>query len=61
MDYLKEYHKWCTEEVFDKETKKELEAIKNNEDEIKSRKSNTRISKLYKKRKGRRKRSCYFL
>ncbi len=37
MDYLKEYHKWCTEEVFDKETKKELEAIKNNEDEIKDR------------------------
>ena len=37
MDYLKEYHKWCTEEVFDEETKKELEAIKNNEDEIKDR------------------------
>ena len=37
MDYLKEYHKWCTEEVFDRETKKELEAIKNNEDEIKDR------------------------
>lgn len=37
MDYLKEYHKWCTEEVFDEETKKELEAIKNDEDEIKDR------------------------
>ena len=37
MDYLKEYKKWCTESVFDEETKNELKSIENNEEEIKDR------------------------
>lgn len=37
MDYLKEYEKWCTDEVFDEETKNELLAIKGNEKEIEDR------------------------
>lgn len=37
MDYLKEYEKWCNEEVFDKETREELLKIKNNDEEIKDR------------------------
>ena len=37
MDYLKEYDKWCTDEVFDEETKKELLAIKGDEKEIEDR------------------------
>ena len=37
MDYLKEYEKWCTEEVFDEETKQELLAIKGDEKEIEDR------------------------
>ena len=37
MEYLKEYEKWCTEKVFDEETKEELKAIENNEEEIKDR------------------------
>ena len=37
MEYLEEYKKWCTEEVFDEETKKELKSIENNEEEIKDR------------------------
>ncbi|MBR3162553.1 MAG: phospho-sugar mutase [Clostridia bacterium] len=37
MDYLKEYEKWCTDEVFDEETKNELLNIKGNEKEIEDR------------------------
>lgn len=37
MNYLEEYKKWCTEPVFDKETKKELMEIKDNEQEIEDR------------------------
>ena len=37
MDYLKEYQRWCTDEAFDKETKNELNAIKDNEKEIEDR------------------------
>ena len=37
MDYLKEYERWCTEPVFDEETKKELLEIKGNDEEIKDR------------------------
>ena len=37
MEYLKEYEKWCTDEVFDKETKTELLAIKGDEKEIEDR------------------------
>ncbi len=37
MDYLEEYQKWCTENVFDEETKKELIAIKDNNEEIEDR------------------------
>ena len=37
MDYLKEYDKWCTDDVFDEETKKELLAIKGNDKEIEDR------------------------
>ena len=29
MEYLNEYKKWCTSDVFDEETKKELINIKN--------------------------------
>lgn len=37
MDYLEKYKYWITSEFFDADTKKELEAIKDNEEEIKSR------------------------
>ena len=37
MDFKKEYEKWCTDEYFDEETKKELIAIKDDEEEIKDR------------------------
>lgn len=37
MNYLEEYKKWCTDSVFDEETKAELESIKNNKDEIEDR------------------------
>lgn len=37
MDYLEKFNYWCTSETFDEETKKELESIKNNENEIKER------------------------
>lgn len=36
MDYLNVYKEWCTSEIFDEETKKELKAI-TDEDEIKDR------------------------
>ena len=34
MEYLNEYKKWCTSDVFDEETKKELINIKNDNKEI---------------------------
>lgn len=37
MKYLEEYKKWCESDEFDEETKKELEAIKDNEKEIEDR------------------------
>ncbi len=37
MDYLEKYKYWVTNEFFDADTRKELEAIKDNEEEIKSR------------------------
>jgi phosphoglucomutase len=37
MDYLEKYKYWATNEYFDEETRKELEAIKDDEEEIKSR------------------------
>ena len=37
MNYLEEYKKWCTEGIFDEETKKELKKIENDEKEIKDR------------------------
>lgn len=37
MNYLKEYEKWCTDEVFDSKTKEELLAIKGDEKEIEDR------------------------
>ncbi|MCR5331072.1 MAG: phospho-sugar mutase [Lachnospiraceae bacterium] len=37
MDYMKEYENWLTASCFDEETKKELEAIKGNDNEIKDR------------------------
>ncbi len=37
MDYKKEYEKWCTDSYFDEETKKELLAIKDDDNEIKDR------------------------
>ena len=37
MDFLEKYNYWCSSETFDKETHKELEAIKNDENEIKER------------------------
>ena len=37
MNYLEEYQKWCTEEQFDEETKKELMQIKGDEKEIEDR------------------------
>ena len=37
MEYLNEYKKWCTSDVFDEETKKELINIKDNPEEIEDR------------------------
>ena len=37
MEYLKEYEKWCTDEVFVEETKQELKQIKGNKKEIEDR------------------------
>ena len=37
MLYQEEYKKWCESPIFDEETKKELQAIKNNEKEIEDR------------------------
>ena len=37
MSYLEEYKKWCTNEVFDEETKQELLAIEGDEKEIEDR------------------------
>ncbi len=37
MEYLKKYEEWCNNPIFDLETRKELESIKNNEEEIKDR------------------------
>ena len=37
MDYKKNFQKWYEDDRFDEETKKELEEIKNNEEEIKDR------------------------
>ena len=37
MDFKKEYEKWCTDEYFDDETKKEFLAIRDDEEEIKDR------------------------
>ncbi len=37
MNYLEEYEKWCNGEVFDKETKQELESIRGNDKEIEDR------------------------
>ena len=36
-EYLKKYQEWCNNPNFDEETKKELNEIKNNEEEIKDR------------------------
>ena len=33
MGFKKEYEKWCTDEYFDDETKKELLAIRDDEEE----------------------------
>ena len=37
MNYLEEYKKWCESPEFDEETKRELQAIKNDEKEIEDR------------------------
>ena len=37
MDYLEKYNYWCTSNVFDEQTKAELESIKNDDNEIKER------------------------
>ena len=37
MSYKEEYKKWCEDELFDEETKKELKEIENNEEEIEER------------------------
>ena len=37
MDYLEKYNYWCTSNTFDEETHKELEIIKENDNEIKER------------------------
>jgi phosphoglucomutase len=37
MEYLKEYKRWCEDDAFDEETKKELLEIKDNDEEIKDR------------------------
>ena len=37
MEYLEKYNEWCNNEIFDEETKKELNSIKDNDNEIKDR------------------------
>ena len=37
MNYLEKYNYWCTSNVFDEQTKAELESIKNDDNEIKER------------------------
>jgi len=37
MEYLEKYNKWCNDEVFDEESKKELLSLKGNDEEIKDR------------------------
>jgi len=37
MEYLEKYNKWCNDEVFDEETRKELLELKGNDEEIKDR------------------------
>ena len=37
MEYLEKYNEWCNSEIFDEETKKELNSIKDNDNEIKDR------------------------
>lgn len=37
MDYLEKYEKWCTDNVFDEDTRKELLELKGNDKEIKER------------------------
>ena len=37
MDYMETYKEWCTDPYFSEETRKELEAIKENKDEIEDR------------------------
>lgn len=37
MDYIEEYKRWCTDEVFDVQTKQELKKIEENYEEIKDR------------------------
>lgn len=37
MDYISEYKKWCEDEIFDEETKKELLLIKEDKEEIRDR------------------------
>jgi phosphoglucomutase len=37
MDYKEKYETWCKNPIFDEKTKKELDEIKNNEEEIKDR------------------------
>ena len=34
MDYQSKYEQWCTDPIFDKETKAELQAIAGDEKEI---------------------------
>ena len=37
MDYLEKYEEWCTNEIFDENTRNELKALKGNDKEIKER------------------------
>lgn len=37
MKYLEKYNEWCNSEIFDEKTKKELNSIKDNDNEIKDR------------------------
>ena len=37
MDYLEKYEKWCSDKVFDENTKKELLELRGNDEEIKDR------------------------
>ena len=37
MNYLEKYEEWCSNETFDEETRKELLALKGNDEEIKER------------------------